>query len=349
MGKTFPEPSGFQITRWNSDPFSLGSYSYTPVGSKQSYRRQIGMPVENKVFFAGEATSQFFPATVHGAFLSGVRAAYEIMMADTKEDLMVEGNGADRHLRLDHTFFRPSFERDLDILRESPASPYSRSPSPVARHSASAWTRVPVWLCGSKNRQAVAALTTPSQAADQIRAGATTRTEQRRAARASPRRRKSLAARSGEGRRGIAEDLQRGRQADHSGNAEGRFPDAKHFRLGKNLKLETLAEGRDTLDPSLAKAIIPAAGVRIKGLHTPRIADRPRSALRLRLYKEFSRFSLISPELPPVGMCSRDRHSPLRWQCRPAQFSRHTGSRPRKTRGQKRCSWQRTSRLRSRC
>lgn len=90
-GENIPEPSGFQVTRWNSDPFSLGSYSYTPVGSKQSFRRQIGMPVENKVFFAGEATSQFFPATVHGAFLSGVRAAYEIMMADTKEDLMVEG------------------------------------------------------------------------------------------------------------------------------------------------------------------------------------------------------------------------------------------------------------------
>ena len=56
-----------------------------PVGSKQSLRRQIGMPVENRVFFAGEATSQFFPSTVHGAFLSGVRAAYEIMLAVGKE------------------------------------------------------------------------------------------------------------------------------------------------------------------------------------------------------------------------------------------------------------------------
>lgn len=86
-GDSIPEPAGYQVTRWNNDPFSLGSYSYTPVGSKQSYRRQIGEPVENKIFFAGEATSQYFPATVHGAFLSGVRAAYEIMMADTKEDL----------------------------------------------------------------------------------------------------------------------------------------------------------------------------------------------------------------------------------------------------------------------
>ena len=64
-----------------------------PVGSKQSLRRQIGMPVESRVFFAGEATSQFFPSTVHGALLSGVRAAYEIKLADAKADLMKDGQG----------------------------------------------------------------------------------------------------------------------------------------------------------------------------------------------------------------------------------------------------------------
>lgn len=90
-GASVPEPSGHLVTRWNQDPFSLGSYSYVPVGSRQSLRRQIGMPVAGRVFFAGEATSQFFPSTVHGAFLSGVRAAYEIMMADAKADLMKDG------------------------------------------------------------------------------------------------------------------------------------------------------------------------------------------------------------------------------------------------------------------
>jgi hypothetical protein len=49
--------------------------------------------VESRVFFAGEATSQFFPSTVHGAFLSGVRAAYEIKLADAKADLMKDGQG----------------------------------------------------------------------------------------------------------------------------------------------------------------------------------------------------------------------------------------------------------------
>ena len=92
-GQNIPQPAGHLITRWNQDPFSLGSYSYTPVGAKQSQRRQIGMPVENRVFFAGEATSQFFPSTVHGAFLSGVRAAYEIMLADATQDLRKDGQG----------------------------------------------------------------------------------------------------------------------------------------------------------------------------------------------------------------------------------------------------------------
>src|SRR5262245_58560241 len=92
-GQSIPEPSGHLVTRWNQDPFSLGSYSYVPVGSKQSLRRQIGMPVESRVFFAGEATSQFFPSTVHGAFLSGLRAAYEIKLADAKADLMKDGQG----------------------------------------------------------------------------------------------------------------------------------------------------------------------------------------------------------------------------------------------------------------
>lgn len=92
-GKEIPEPTGYLVARWNQDPYSLGSYSYVPVGSKQSLRRQIGMPVENRIFFAGEATSQYFPSTVHGAFLSGVRAAYEIMFADTKEDLMENSSG----------------------------------------------------------------------------------------------------------------------------------------------------------------------------------------------------------------------------------------------------------------
>ena len=80
MYGSVPRPKDARITRWRSDPWSYGSYSYVPVGS--SFRRHVDLarPVDGKVFFAGEATHRDYPATVHGAFLSGVRAAREVAM-----------------------------------------------------------------------------------------------------------------------------------------------------------------------------------------------------------------------------------------------------------------------------
>ncbi len=65
------------ITRWSSDQWSGGSYSYLPKGASDDIYQALAESVEN-VFFAGEATSKDYPATVHGAYLSGVRAAKEI-------------------------------------------------------------------------------------------------------------------------------------------------------------------------------------------------------------------------------------------------------------------------------
>jgi len=75
-----PNPINYKITRWNSDNNTLGSYSYSSVGSKQPYdRKNIGSPIDNKIFFAGEATSSLYPATVHGAYLSGLEAFNQIL------------------------------------------------------------------------------------------------------------------------------------------------------------------------------------------------------------------------------------------------------------------------------
>lgn len=67
------------ISRWQSDPWSRGSYSYVPVGSSWSHYTELSRPIGNRVFFAGEATHDEFPATVHGAFLSGIRAAQQVV------------------------------------------------------------------------------------------------------------------------------------------------------------------------------------------------------------------------------------------------------------------------------
>lgn len=75
MYGSIPPPKDALITRWRSDPWSYGSYSYVPVGSTFEYHADLTKPIQGRVFLAGEATHAEYPATVHGAFLSGVRAA----------------------------------------------------------------------------------------------------------------------------------------------------------------------------------------------------------------------------------------------------------------------------------
>ncbi|MEV0415982.1 NAD(P)/FAD-dependent oxidoreductase [Streptomyces sp. NPDC050448] len=79
FGQDIPEPVGHQITRWASDPYARGSYSYYKVGSNPAMRDQLASRIADRVYFAGEATSRNSAATVHGAYLSGIRAAKEVI------------------------------------------------------------------------------------------------------------------------------------------------------------------------------------------------------------------------------------------------------------------------------
>jgi len=78
-GASVPDPVGYQVTRWGSDPFSQGSYSYIPAGAKPGMMDDLAANVNKMIYFAGEATNRKYPATVHGAYLSGVRAASELV------------------------------------------------------------------------------------------------------------------------------------------------------------------------------------------------------------------------------------------------------------------------------
>jgi len=79
FGSNVPDLIDFQITRWASDPFSLGSYSFNAIGSNPKMRDELAKPVNGRVYFAGEATNREYFATVHGAYLSGIRAAKEVL------------------------------------------------------------------------------------------------------------------------------------------------------------------------------------------------------------------------------------------------------------------------------
>ena len=59
---------------WLRDPWSRGSYSYALPGHAGD-RALLAAPVDNRLFFAGEACSPNFFSTAHGAWLTGITAA----------------------------------------------------------------------------------------------------------------------------------------------------------------------------------------------------------------------------------------------------------------------------------
>lgn len=75
FGNDVPPPVAARFTRWLTDPWALGSYSYPAVGSLPEDRRIYGQPIGDRLLFAGEATEDGIYGTVHAALLSGERAA----------------------------------------------------------------------------------------------------------------------------------------------------------------------------------------------------------------------------------------------------------------------------------
>lgn len=66
---------------WWGDPFARGAYSYVRVGGADA-RAVLAAPVDETLFFAGEATSSDGQSgTVNGALVSGERAAAEVARA----------------------------------------------------------------------------------------------------------------------------------------------------------------------------------------------------------------------------------------------------------------------------
>ncbi|MYB36629.1 MAG: FAD-dependent oxidoreductase [Gammaproteobacteria bacterium] len=73
-----PQPSDARVTRWSSDPWSRGAYSYVPINASFEQYAELAGSIDNRLFFAGEATTEDYPATVHGAYLTGQRAASQL-------------------------------------------------------------------------------------------------------------------------------------------------------------------------------------------------------------------------------------------------------------------------------
>ncbi|XP_072175827.1 lysine-specific histone demethylase 2-like [Diadema setosum] len=77
--ETVPEPTRYFVTQWHKDEFARMSYSFIAAGASGDTYDIIADSVNEKLYFAGEATNRNFPQTVTGAYLSGIREANKII------------------------------------------------------------------------------------------------------------------------------------------------------------------------------------------------------------------------------------------------------------------------------
>ena len=79
-----PQLTRVIVTRWNSNPYTMGSYSYREKDSDALKRSpsDLAEPLRvndiPKVWFAGEATSDDFYTAVHGAMQSAEDVARNV-------------------------------------------------------------------------------------------------------------------------------------------------------------------------------------------------------------------------------------------------------------------------------
>ena len=81
FGASAPAPQRAIKTSWNSDPYALGAYSFAGIDSTAEDHATLAKPGGNRLFFAGEHTHELYRATVHGAYLTGIREADRVIAA----------------------------------------------------------------------------------------------------------------------------------------------------------------------------------------------------------------------------------------------------------------------------
>jgi monoamine oxidase len=79
------KPTYFHSTRWESDPMTLGSYSFPAVRENRGDRELLKKTVGEHLHFAGEATNLGEAGTVHAAYESGIETSKALLEALKKK------------------------------------------------------------------------------------------------------------------------------------------------------------------------------------------------------------------------------------------------------------------------
>ena len=155
FGASVPDPIEAVVTRWKHDQFARGSYSYTGPNFQPDDYELMAKPIGN-LFFAGEHTCGTHPATVHGAYISGLRAASEVLESmigpiDIPEPLVLPKDlGAKRKLEAIQSVKDPKQARleayEIEIwnaiytkLGDRPWRPANNSANPYRMYSKDMW------------------------------------------------------------------------------------------------------------------------------------------------------------------------------------------------------------------
>jgi monoamine oxidase len=78
FGTDIPQPIGTLKSKWSRDPLALGAYSFAKVGTLPDDFNRFAESI-GPLHFAGEHTGFDYHGNVHGAYLSGLRAARVIL------------------------------------------------------------------------------------------------------------------------------------------------------------------------------------------------------------------------------------------------------------------------------
>merc|ERR1711879_465864 len=75
-------PAQATVTRWSTDPFSLGAYSELQHPLASDRDREVYAKTEGNVLFTGEGAEPLLTGAqcTHGALLGGVSAALEVFV-----------------------------------------------------------------------------------------------------------------------------------------------------------------------------------------------------------------------------------------------------------------------------
>ena len=76
---TIPAPVESYMTNWKNDSFSFGSYSYISLEQKYEDAFYLSEPINDRLLFAGEATSTDSYGYTHGALLSARREVTRLL------------------------------------------------------------------------------------------------------------------------------------------------------------------------------------------------------------------------------------------------------------------------------